>query len=492
MTDVKLNFLNESEKFNTKFFPSEENPVITICGKGFTKREPNTPAKFLTRYNFSSFAYPNLNTLFNCYLPRRNHVEDQQSFPSDRALIIVVDNSFDIYDPNGVPLTVEDSISPGDFNYAYNPNGFNYVFIDHHLYESKAGHCDYHSNSIMIYDNFRMIFQILQKIITSKQIDYVGVLFHTDLDGIGSGLMIAKILRLIQEGRVYTIEDDILSVGLAMVLGEYGDISPDKKDMLMNIFKPMAAFEDGLPVKFEYLSKNIARFFKAIRPVIDIKSHIRENDDIEGLRRKYNELTFKYGLTYNEFLTSYEAIKSTFNKFVDINDLTITCFLSSLIQNPINKRIISLVQQEIDEATDGYLRPDTPQVEVSVKFTNIENSPEYKLLFIDSPLDIGRSVMWTYKGRLQYFKDSVEYKKFNMANYLDGLPHLKKLCNNICCYNLFSGKLSLHSSDDSAFRIGKAFGGGGHGNLEDGKSSLGSVAIDFDTLNKNCVIIEKL
>ena len=114
MTEVKLNFLNEPEKFNTKFFPSEENPVITICGKGFTKREPNTPARLFIRYNFSSFAYPNLNALFNYYLTRRNHVEDQQSFPSDRALIIVVDNSFDIYDPNGVPLTVEDSISSKD------------------------------------------------------------------------------------------------------------------------------------------------------------------------------------------------------------------------------------------------------------------------------------------------------------------------------------------------------------------------------------------
>lgn len=491
MTDVKLNFLNEPEKFNTKFFPSEENPVLTICGKGFTKREPNTPAKILTYYNFSSFAYPNLNALFDCYIPVNVYTQ-RSDFPSDRSLIIVVDNSFDIYDPSRALITHENSINSDDFNYAYNPAGFNYVFIDHHLYESKIGKCPYHSNSIMIYENFRMIFQILQKIITSKQVDYVGVLFHTDLDGIGSGLMIAKILHLIKEGRLNLVDEDITSIGLAMVLGEYGDISPDKQSMLFDVFKPGAAFMDGLGAKFEYLSKNIVRFFKAIRPVIDIKSHLHESCTLENLRLKYNELTFKYGLGYEEFLKAYEGIKAAFNKLGDVNDLTITLFLSSLVQNTINKKIISLVQQEIDEASDSYLRPETPQVEVSIKFTNIENSPEYKLLLIDSPLDIGRSVMWTYKGRLQYFKDSVVYKKFNMANYLDGLPHLKKLCKNICCYNIFSGKLSLHSSDDSAFRIGKALGGGGHGNLEDGKSSLGSVAIDIETLNKNCVIIEKL
>lgn len=123
-----------------------------------------------------------------------------------------------------------------------------------------------------------------------------------------------------------------------------------------------------------------------------------------------------------------------------------------------------------------------------MQFTNVDEKPIYKVLIIDSPMDVGRSVIWTYKGRLRYFKDDADLKKFTMANYKRNIPEMIMQCKNIACYNMFSGKLSLHSDEgNSAFNVAKAFGGGGHLGIDNG--SLGSVSLDSDTLKNNSIII---
>jgi hypothetical protein len=155
----------------------------------------------------------------------------------------------------------------------------------------------------------------------------------------------------------------------------------------------------------------------------------------------------------------------------------------------VNRDIIVSVQQEIDFGVNSYLKPETPQIDTVVKFTNIGFPTKYKLLFVDTPYDIGRSIMWTYMGRLKYFKEELDDKRFSLANYRQILPEFIVQNTRIACYNIFDGKLSLNDNGNTntAFEIGKAFGGGGHGNTENG--SIGSVYIDFKTLKENIDVV---
>lgn len=487
----QLNFVADPEKFGVRFLPKDDSPIIAICGKNLKKRTTGSASEIKMHYNFSSFDFPNLASLFGKIVDI-NENSDASIVP-DSTLIIVVDNSFDIDNPDGEDTTYKDAKVKNNPNLAFNPKKLNYAFIDHHLYETKQDECPYHSNSIMIYENFMLIAKILNKVINEKQIDDVGVLFHTDLDGIGSGLMIAKILQLIKENAVSEIDNNtIADVGLAMVLGEYGDISDKKEEDLQEIFNPSQLYASGLMKKFEILTKNLGRYMKAIRPVIDAKAHIRSDAHNAEIVEKYDELKIKYGIGYDEILYAYNKIKSFFNNLNSVTTLDILSLVSRIVQDPINRKIISMVQEEIDFMTDSYLRPETPQFDFCVKFKDLsdneENWPTYRILFIDSAMDVGRSVMWTYRGRLQYFKDDLNAKKFSMANYKRAIIFMLKACKNICCYNLFSGKLSLQSDDASAFEIGKAFGGGGHGNI--GNGSLGSVIVSFNDLKKHTIVTE--
>lgn len=469
MNSNSLNFIAEPTKFGTIFFPKKENPICVLTGANLKKRESEFDLNTMViKYNFSSFKFPSLNSLFSDKVGEKNI--DTEIF-EENTLLISVDNSFDIPTEKAVSC----------------------IFIDHHLFEQITGSSRYHSNAIMIHKNFVLIAKFLEKIIREKEIQNIGVLFHTDLDGVGSGLLIAKILELIKYNRVKEISvEDIDSVSLATVLGEYGDISEDKEELLFEVFQQKDIYSAGLKKKFEIMTKNLGRYLKAIRPVIELEVHDEEysETDRSNMVNKYDELIPKYRIGYREMLKSYYKIKNYFDNLQNIDSLEIISFISSLVQDQTNRIIIELVQKEIDALVDSYLRPSTPQIDIVVQFTNIEKSPEYKLLLIDSPLDVGRSVMWTYRGRLQYFKDDPDYKRFSMANYRAGIPYILKKCKNICCYNIFSGKLSLQSEDESAFEIGKAFGGGGHGNT--GAGSLGSVLIPINKLKQNCIITEMI
>ena len=98
-----------------------------------------------------------------------------------------------------------------------------------------------------------------------------------------------------------------------------------------------------------------------------------------------------------------------------------------------------------------------------IKFEGYEDIPYY-FFVIESKYDIGRSLLWSYKGS--------NYKSKNFNN-----------CG-ICVYNNGLRKLSSHSFDnDSSYHISKnLFGGGGH-ILKDG-GALGSVELDIETRDK--------
>jgi len=352
--------------------------------------------------------------------------------------------------------------------------------------------CPYGSNSRMIFNNFSVIYKVLNKILAEKQVDNIGVCFHTDLDGIGSAFLIAKILYLIKNKKEIS-KEEIDTTGLAMLLGEYGDISDNKLEDLQDVLSPKNSYSTGISKKMDIMTKNFGRFLKAIRPVIDLNSHSETKaGEIERLENKLKDLAINYGVGYEEFYSSFIKIIDFFNTIEDIDQFTIIRFISQIVQDPINRIIIDLVQKEIDFMVNSYLRPETPQFDFTVQFYGFDNEdnklPEYRLFLIDSPLDVGRSVMWTYRGRLQYFKDAVDSKKFSVANYRSIIPEMVLKCKNMCCYNIFSGKLSLQSADNSAFDIGKAFGGGGHGNT--GEGSLGSVGVDIEELRKHIKVME--
>lgn len=462
MEDVsisKLNFIQDPIQYMTKFFPSESNPIITISCPFLSIRK--TDIKNINiKYNFSSFDFPNLKELFVSI--------DDKDLNLKTTLLIVVDNSFNI--------NIEKQT--------------NVVFIDHHLYEQFVGQCPYQSNTIMLQKNFTIISKILQKIIKEKEIQNIGVLFHTDLDGIGSGLLIAKIIEIALADDNQII--DLTDMNLATILGEYGDISDNKEEILLSSFNQPESISIGLKKKFEILTKNFGRFMKAIRPIIDYYAHYTNFTDYQKytLEQKYNEYIYSYNIGYKQFENSYFKIKDYFNNLKSVNNLEIIRFISLIVQDPVNQKILELIQKEIDFMVDSYLRPTMPQIDFTLQFKNVSSEPIYRVLFINSPLDVGRSVIWTYKGRLQYFKDPIDNKKFTMANYKAVLPKMLLQCKNICCYNLFSGKLSLHSEDNSAFEIGTAFGGGGHGNTASG--SLGSALIDYEVLKDNSKLIEML
>lgn len=511
-----LNFIAEPSRYNTKFFPAEDNPIITICGKGFVSREVGSQKDIRISANFSSFDYPNLYSLFcklmvaieghSCvevdYDTPKEHYEvdsynwsvmESMNINPETTLLIVVDNNFNIYDPNLRDLCEKDKRSENDRNYQINPKNLNYVFIDHHLYERKCGVCPYASNSAMIYKNFNAITKALSKIIANKQIDNVGVLFHTDLDGIGAGLMILKMLEIIKKERAPR-ESDINDIGLAFVLGEYGDISGDKEEIALSVFNQRGNKRDGVLNKMKCMAKNLGRFMKAIRPVIDCKVHLRPGMHDVELMERFNELKIKYGIGYLDVLNAYLKIKAFFNTAPSINSLSIMCLISQMVQDPINRIIIDMVQSEIDLVTSSYLKPETPQFDAFVKFGMFEdletdNYKPYKLLIIDSALDIGRSVMWTYTGRLKYFSNTtVDRYKYSMKDFGSELSRIYSRCENMAVYNTFSEKLSLNSTDQSAFEIAKAFGGGGHGGTESG--SLGSVSVTLEDLQEHTEIVE--
>lgn len=470
----KLEFLSDE---STKFVPSDKNPILTIVANNLKLRKSDLSGLKIC-YNFNSFKHPDIDYLFGQYNEDPSYMCSRDKYKPESVLIISVDNSFEI---------------PKD-------SKFNYIFIDHHLYEQKVGMCQYQSNSILIYKNFSLISKVLDKIIKEKEITHLGIVFHTDMDGIGSGLLIHRIVDHILNNTVETIsQEDLDNIGLAAVLGEYGDISTDKEEILFEVFRQKDIYSSGLKSKMEKINKNFGRYLKAIRPIMDHYIHVKDPEPETGfnnsptikffrLKDKYDEYKRKYDINHKDFYASYIKIRNFFDNTKNLDTMKIVTFLTSIVQDPVNRIIIDLVQKEIDFFVNSYIYPTTPVFDMKIQFTNVQNSKDYKLFLFDSPLDIGRSIMWSYKGKVAYFKGEPT-RDFSLYHYRSALPYISKACDNMCCYNTFSGKLSLQSSDPrNAYDIGLAFNGGGHANTDSG--SIGSAFVDLDTLTNSTVLLE--
>lgn len=452
MESTQLTFLSSDK---TKYFSAEDNPVVVIYGDKLETRKSEVK-NIQIRCNFNSFRYPKLSSMFT------------DSSDNSKILYISVDNSFDI--PEDKKAT--------------------HVFIDHHLYEQKVGECKYHSNSIMIRDNFVLIAKILDKLISTKEIEKICLLFHTDLDGIGSGFMLSRILDYIITGEVDLIsKESIDQISLAAVLGEYGDVSEDKEEVLFEVFNQKEIYSSGLKSKMESLTKKFGRFLKAIRPISDYYSHEdADHGEFVLLKAKYDEYSSTYNLDSQDFQNAYIEIVNFFNNTRNIDNLKIASFLTSIVHSSRNRLILDLVQKEIEYFVNSYINPTIPLIDFKVQFTNVDRSPDYKLFLFDSPLDIGRNIMWSYFGKIKNYKANPTYE-YSLYHYRNALPYMIKSCENMCSYNTFTGKLSLQSKDlQNAYLIGATFGGGGHANTEAG--SIGSATVDLKTFTDNCIIME--
>ena len=118
------------------------------------------------------------------------------------------------------------------------------------------------------------------------------------------------------------------------------------------------------------------------------------------------------------------------------------------------------------------------ELEITATFNG--SNTKYKILIIDTPFDVARSVMFKYelkiKNLLRQSIAPVNYS-YKVTDWLKSGKDIVKLSHNIACFNKAINKLTLYSSENSsAYDIALGvFHGGGH-ITENG--SIGSVKLE--------------
>jgi hypothetical protein len=369
-----------------------------------------------------------------------------------------------------------------DNNFDLEPTDKNYIFIDHHLCENLYNNkCT--SNTLLLYNNYNNIKMVISKILSNKKC-YINVVYHLDLDGICSSLLMKIML--------YEIYNDInisnITKKFITILGEFGDVSINKMDLIDDsISNLLLCGEDinNFGKKIGSFSTNISRIVKIIRPYI-LKINISD-DDIENmvslLSKKIDSSTNSFVNIAYKFITDIQNFGNTGNE----NDLSIPGIINfcNNISNDNNYNILKLIfEEEMNSIVNNMVYPDKNSG-IFILYCTFIDDPDnnlYQLLFIDNYFDMGRSLLFSYRGKLQYYKQEQyesSYKYYN-HKYIGGIKKMIERCQNIACYNNALKKLVLDSRiNSSSYDISIALGGGGHNNMD---SSLGSVTIDKNIL----------
>ena len=386
-----------------------------------------------------------------------------------KALNIVVDNSFDFYEDDNI------------------------IFIDHHISE-ELNNCSYKSNSSMMVKNYDTIYKYLTTIFDNYNYDKIVIYMHNDIDGLCSGIICVKILKDVLYNKYDENYRDNLK--LLEIIGNYGDIDTEAKTMLASYFESVEDI-DIFDKKIRQYCKSLSRFFKATRAVyydlenIDDDNYALQTPEVyESLDNILTEVNLsnkaiKYGVLDKIYIELYK-----FWEFQEINLKTTLLFFNTLGQNRILNLIVNIYNKEIERLVNNYLNPDTPSFEMSIKFIKDRTNTVFKLLIIDTPFDCGRSILWKYRSSLKYFININKENKwrFNIADW-NSSKNLLDMSKNIVCYNKMLRKLSFDSDNSAAYDIAaEIFNGGGHPDLEEGRS-LGSVVIDDEQLFLNSFIV---
>jgi len=381
------------------------------------------------------------------------------------ALNIVLDNSFDFYEDDNI------------------------IFIDHHISE-ELNKCGYKSNSSMMVKYYRMIFEYFTAIFENYRYDDIVLHMHHDIDGLCSGIICLKILKDVLNKKYDNNYEDNLK--FLEILGNYGDIDPDAKIGLTNYFttKDIDIFDK----KIKQYCSSLGKFFKATRAVYPDPENLSNDDFIPSeAYLKLKDILAENNLDVKMINNILNEIYYNLHKFWKdrtVNFANTLMFFNTLGQNRILNLILEIYNKEIDRLVNNYINPTTPSFEMSIKFIKDKTNTVFKLLIIDSPFDCGRSVIWKYRSSLKYFINTNKENKwkFNIADWNKNLD-LISLSKNVICYNRTLNKLSFDGDNSAAYDIANTvFNGGGHPDLEEGRS-LGSAVIDDEQLFFDSFII---
>lgn len=393
----------------------------------------------------------------------------------------LIDNELNIFVDNSYEVLSDDYV----------------LFIDHHQVEQsilyKTTNDQYVidnykefcvSNANLMYNIYEDIVDVVKKLKFNK----VNVYMHTDLDGIASGLIMRQILEDVKNNSI-SKEKNILS----MILGNYGDVYPDAKYGLADLFNSVPEDIVVFDKKLKIIVKQIGRFMKATRPILDSildkksvdlkeeehikKSLLKNNIQLDDLKYVIQELIFTY----------IENMKNA-------DTANVITFINSFMSNDVFKAVNEEFQNIIDMSVKEYLEPTYPLIELTAIFKKDKENTEFKILFIDNIFDCGRSVIWKYRySYKQLLRNSVinskwKYKLTDWKN-----KNHNKLMKNIACYNRRLNKLTLDGDNNSSFEIATSYSkpGGGHlGTTSDGKGSIGSVIVSEEEFMNSLVIKE--
>lgn len=386
----------------------------------------------------------------------------------------------DIFNPDNLNIIV-------DHNFEMDEND-NFIIADHHLTETEFG-IIYKSNSALMMENYDDIFTVINELY--NKFDVIDVYMHADVDGLCSGLITQHmILNAIHQSKNSNPADDL---SLALVLGNYGDIADDAK-FLMGKFVNYKSDEE-LEVYDRKMSKycsSIARFMKGVRTGI-IEYH--NNESNTELMSAFDLRLKPYGLLFTDLIDTAELMYQLLADLTIVNTKSILVFMNTLAQNFVINKFLTIYQEESESLINNYIDPVVPCMEMRIKFKEDKTENNYKLIVIDSPFDLGRSVIWKYNtsynkmniksgGRMNKWYYKVTDWVNSGARTIDQVVDEKR---NYICYNRILKKLSMNGTN--AYNIAnEIFGGGGHISVDDG-NSLGSVIIEDENIFYDSFVI---
>lgn len=327
------------------------------------------------------------------------------------------------------------------------------LFIDHHLIEIVKGERN-SSNALLMYRNLKKIYDFLVHLFSENSFANILVFYHSDIDGISSGYMMARILQLIKENKPL----DVNEFYECMLYGELGDLSENVDSIFGN--------------EYTFISKKVVRLSTKYCSII-----------LKSIRPYLNPVIFDKGCQDTAYLDANKAVamiseinmKITMNSSINAKHgmRSLMTFLNTDTRCDFIYKDYSMKKEEL---VGRFIESKEP----NIFYKGSYNGTDYIVMLIDSPYDIGRSVMWSIKAKLPYllYNTNGSTKKKNPSNWafslvadVDDKDEFVSAFDNMICYNLFLEKGASHSKDGSAFEMGKEFGGGGH-DTNDG--SLGS------------------
>lgn len=374
-----------------------------------------------------------------------------------------------------------------DHSFAFESDD-NIVFIDHHLVEQMKN-VHYPSNAQLLYDNYQIIYKVLERLITSYDFGYcISIWYHEDLDGLMSAIICKKIINDIFQSKI----DNAFKykLNLIKIAGNYGDIYQDAKlDLIATVGNKESV--NIYDKKMSGLQKAFSRFMKAVRNIIYVSD--------ETSIKQINNFLSRINVTHSDIIMTFNTLHNLILSLNDIDIKTSIIIFNWISQNYVINSLVKCYNSEIERIISSFVSPQKNEgvsSEIFVRHRKDETHTTYRLLFIDSLFDMNRSIIWKYRSSLNSLRKVSSTPSLWQYKVTDWIKQNTTLSNtvlntdNIMCYNITTQKLSLDSENGSAFAIASFYDGGGHADIEN-KRSIGSVKIEnLQQFLDDCVMVE--